>query len=48
MKCLRCKSRGESNPPDYILRQQQGVKEVYMICPKCGHVKGSIGNSKRR
>ncbi len=47
MKCPRCKSRGESKPPDYILRQQQGKKEVIMICPKCNYFGGKIGNDRR-
>ncbi len=34
MKCARCKSRGNST--EMKLRQQQGSKEVYMICPECG------------
>jgi DNA-directed RNA polymerase subunit RPC12/RpoP len=33
MKCMRCKMRGDDT--EMILRQQQGQKEVYMVCPKC-------------
>jgi len=43
MKCLRCSSRGEKVVPDYILRQQQGKKEVYIICPKCSYFGGNLG-----
>ena len=44
MKCPRCKSRGDVNPPDYKLKQRnsEGREEVYMQCPKCGYVGGSI------
>jgi len=45
MKCIRCRSRGVTNLPDYVLRQHRDSKnreEVYMICPKCGHVRGAI------
>lgn len=44
MKCPRCKSRGD-NPPDFKLKQHRdsnGKEEVYMQCPKCGYVGGSI------
>jgi hypothetical protein len=47
MKCPRCKSRGEKNVPDYILRQQQGKNEVYMICPKCGYYGGSLKGERK-
>ena len=50
MKCLRCKSRGEQNPPDYKLHQHRdpkGREEVYMICPDCGHVPGSLTGKRR-
>ncbi len=47
MKCLRCKSRGEQNPPDYKIRQQN-KDLIVMECPECGHIKGCLENKKRR
>lgn len=46
MKCLRCKSRGEKNPPDYKLHQQN-KDTIAMVCPKCGYVGGHLENKKR-
>ena len=46
-KCRRCKSRGESNPPNYKYHQQN-KDVVALICPKCGYVGGHIENNKRR
>lgn len=46
MKCLRCRSRGEQNPPDYVLHQQN-KDVVAMVCRKCGHVRGHIENKKK-
>lgn len=45
MKCPRCKSRGDPNPPDYKIKQHRDPKgrdEVYMVCPKCNYVGGAI------
>ena len=50
MKCLRCSGRGEKVVPDYELKQQRdpkGREEVYMICPKCRHVRGSLTGKRR-
>ncbi len=47
MKCLRCKSRGDQDPPDYKLHQQN-KDVVAMICPRCGYVGGSLENNKKR
>lgn len=50
MKCKRCIDRGERNPPDYVLRQHRDPKdreEVYMICPKCSHIRGNLTGKRR-
>lgn len=43
MKCERCISRGDQNPPDYKLKQPSGApkgrEKIYMICPKCNFVR---------
>jgi len=51
MKCVQCRNRGERNPPNYEVRQHRDSKdreELFMKCPKCGHVYPQTLIGKRR